>query len=716
MSLRCLLFAAVVNVLPLTTLFAQETKPHGSEALHALIADFEAYELANNPIRAGREGDLDALAIWPDASLSAVESSRAANKAFYDRLQAIAAGQLSANDRISHIVLDYLLGFRVELGAFDRERMPFTNDSGFFSSPFQVARNTRIANLEQAEAWLKRIERIPSWLDQHKAWLAQGIETGAVQPAYVVEAVVRQLRTIADTETADSPLLRPLQSLPAALEAAHGDDLRARAQTLIHEHPEPAYDALLAFFTDTYLAEPRQSIGISEVPQGRELYRTLVRYHTTLDTTPEAIHQRGLDEVQRIRAEMDEVIEQAGFEGSFAEFIEYLRTDPKFYAQTERELLMHAAWIAKRADDAMPRLFRELPRLPYGVRPVPAELAPTYTTGRYWPGDLENGIAGGYMVNTYALDNRPLYVLPALTLHEGVPGHHHQFALAAEMEDIPQFRRNLYLTAFGEGWGLYSEYLGLDMGIYTTPYEHFGRLTYEMWRACRLVVDTGIHYFGWTREQAEACLLENSALAPHNVRTEIARYISWPGQALAYKPGELLIRDLREQAEQTLGADFDIRGFHDHILSDGSIPLNELERKMKEWIEQQAAASSALTETAMASELELAGTQWQVTELNGQPVGDAEITIHFDPDGRVHGRSACNRYNGQWSIHENGLQLSQLISSKMACEPEWMLLEQRFNQIMAERIELEMATAQRLVGKASGQPVLMATPLLEAKA
>lgn len=700
-SLRYLLLVAIWIVLPVTTSFAQETNNDGSAALQALIADFEQYELSNNPIRAGREGDLDALSRWPDASFAAVESSRAETRKFHERLQAIDAAELSDNERINYIVLDYVLGSRVELGQFDRERMPFTNDSGFFSSPFQVARNTRIANLGEAEAWLKRIERIPAWLNQHRAWLERGIETGAVQPAYVVEAVVRQLNTIANTETEDSPLLTPLQSLPAVLEAEHGDALRARAQTMIREHSEPAYDALLAFFTDTYLAEPRQTIGISEVPQGREIYRALVRFHTTLDTTPEAIHQRGLDEVQRIRAEMDAVIAETDFDGSFAEFIEYLRTDPKFYAQTEQELLMHAAWIAKRADDAMPRLFRKLPRLPYGVRPVPAELAPTYTTGRYWPGDLESGIAGGYMVNTHALDNRPLYVLAALTLHEGVPGHHHQFALAAEMDDIPQFRRNLYLTAFGEGWGLYSEYLGLDMGIYTTPYEHFGRLTYEMWRACRLVVDTGIHYFGWTRAQAEACLLENSALAPHNVRTEIARYISWPGQALAYKPGELLIRDLRTQAEQTLGADFDIREFHDHILSDGSIPLNELERKMKQWIEDQTKPDQVGTG--------LAGTRWQVRELNGESVGDIEVTLQFDSDGRVHGRSGCNQYSGRWTMSGHGrVDFSETISTKMACQPGRMRLEDQFNQILRDGAAFNVQPDGSLNASIKGQAVLNA--------
>jgi len=285
---------------------------------------------------------------------------------------------------------------------------------------------------------------------------------------------------------------------------------------------------------------------------------------------------------------MDEIIKETKFEGSFKEFLNFLRTDEQFYAKSAEDLLKEAAWIAKRIDGQMPRYFGTLPRLSYGVIPVPDEIAPNYTTGRYWGGNPEQGLAGNYVVNTYDLSQRPLYNLPALTLHEGVPGHHHQISLAQEMKDVPEFRQSLYPNAFGEGWGLYSEKLGVEMGIYRTPYEQFGRLTYEMWRACRLVVDTGMHWKGWTRDQAEACFLENSALAPHNIRTEVDRYISWPGQALAYKIGELKILELRKRAEGKLGADFDIRNFHDEVLSAGGIPLNILEDRIDAWIERQA--------------------------------------------------------------------------------------------------------------------------------
>jgi len=557
-------------------------------AFDALVADYEAFRLESNPIAAGRLGDLEAAARWPDVSVSAVADRRAARAEFHARLQAIDPERLDDSRQVSHALLAYLLGSSVALAEFEPERLPFTNDSGFFSMPASLGLSTRPRNTAEAEAWIGRIESLPEFFAQHVEWLKYGLETGWVQPETIVPGVLAQIEQLAATPAAEHMLFAPLQALPAQMPEAERQRLRSAGLAAIENHALPAYAELAAFFREVYLAAPRASVGISAVPGGADYYRALVRYHTTLDTTPEEVHQVGLAEVARIRAEMEAIIEESGFDGSFAEFLDYLRTDPKFYAQSEEELLMRAAWLAKRADDAMPRFFRHLPRLPYGVRPVPAAIAPNYTTGRYWPGDLEAGVAGGYMVNTYALDQRPLYELPALTVHEGVPGHHHQVAIAQELENVPEFRRQSYITAYGEGWGLYTEYLAIEMGLYDTPYDHFGRLTFEMWRACRLVVDTGLHYFGWSVEQAEACLLENSALAPHNVRTEVARYVSWPGQALAYKTGELLIRELRASAEQTLGERFDLRAFHDHILSDGAMPLSALEARMLAWIEAES--------------------------------------------------------------------------------------------------------------------------------
>ncbi len=579
------LLAVLVSVALLTACASLRSDPAAD--FDALVADYEAFRLANNPIAAGRQGDLEAAARWPDASLAAVATRNEANVEFLDRLEAIDVAALDERRQISHAVLDYLLRSAVALAPFEPERLSFTNDSGFFSLPGSLALNTRPRSTAEAEAWIRRIEALPAFFEQNTAWLRHGLESGVVQPHYIVPGVAEQIEMLASTPAEESLLYTPLQALPAQLGEAERTRLQAAALAAIEQQALPAYRELLAFFRNEYMAAPRATVGIYAIPGGRDYYRALVRYHTTRDMTPEQVHAVGLAEVGRIRAEMEKVIAETGFAGSFAEFLEFLRTDPQFYAQSEEELLKHAAWLAKRADDQMPRFFRTLPRLPYGVRPVPASMAPNYTTGRYWPGNLEGGVAGGYMVNTYALDQRPLYELPALTVHEGVPGHHHQFALSQELEGVPEFRRQSYITAYGEGWGLYTEFLAIDMGLYDTPYDHFGRLTFEMWRACRLVVDTGIHWYGWSVAQAEACLLENSALAPHNVRTEIARYVSWPGQALAYKTGELLIRQLRADAEAALGAEFDIRAFHDHLLGEGGMPLSTLEARMRAWIESE---------------------------------------------------------------------------------------------------------------------------------
>jgi len=558
-------------------------------AFAGLVSDYETYRNETDPWRRASQGDPEALGQWPDISEQARLRELEANTAFLERLNAIDAEALDRNDRVSYDVLDYILRFDVELAPFVDARIPFMNDSGFFSAPTYAAASTRPRTVEQAEAWIARLNGLPGFFDANINWMETGLADGFTQPRLIAELAASQVEALTDRDTLTGILMAPIEALPAGMAQAEHDRLHAETMAAIETAALPAYEDLLAFFRDTYIPQTRESLGISEVPGGREYYQTLVRYHTTLDTSPEEVHQRGLNEVARIRAEMDAVIAETGFDGTFEEFLAFLRTDPQFYAQTPEELLMHASWIAKRADDQMPRFFGHLPRLSYGVRPVPDTMAPTYTTGRYWGGDLENGVAGGYMVNTYNLPQRPLYTLPALTAHEAVPGHHHQISIASELEDVPAFRRDTYITAFGEGWGLYSETLARDMGLYTTPYEEFGRLTYEMWRACRLVVDTGIHYMGWSREQAEACFLENSALAPHNIRTEVERYISWPGQALAYKSGELLMRDLRRQAEERLGADFDIRAFHDALLADGSMPLSALETKMLDWIAEQDA-------------------------------------------------------------------------------------------------------------------------------
>jgi len=561
-------------------LFSAPVFADDAEDFETLIEEFQAHESRDDP-----DENPDAAGRWGDLSPERYAEGRAADAAFLERLAALEEDNLPDDQIVNFATLDYILRFRVELAQYDMQRAPFSNDSGFFSTPFYVASSTRPSTVEEAENWISRLEDLPRYLDENVYWMRQGIENGYTQPANIIGGVRDQIASIAAMSVADSGLLGPIQALPQTVSEADRARLLADATTAIETHALPAYQDLLNFMDEEYVPAARTELGLSTVPNGREQYQALVRYHTTLDTSPEEVHQRGLAEVARIRGLMEEIIEEVEFEGSFADFLHFLRTDPQFYAETEQELMMYASWLAKRADDAMPRFFGRLPRLSYGVRPVPASMAPTYTTGRYWPGSLENGVAGGYMVNTYNLSQRPLYNLPALTVHEAVPGHHHQGALAQELENVPEFRRNTYITAFGEGWGLYTEFLAEEMGMYTTPYDQFGRLTYEMWRACRLVVDTGIHYMGWTREQAEACFLENSALAPHNINTEVSRYISWPGQALAYKTGEMLMRDLRSRAEDRLGAHFDIRDFHDELLSEGAVPLGYLEDRTEAWID-----------------------------------------------------------------------------------------------------------------------------------
>lgn len=552
--------------------------------LATIIADYEAWRADRTGSASAGDDDTGPARRWRDVSPDKIAQYDEDMARFHARLQTIDLEGLDDTGRASFAVLDYILRSAVELPRSQAMLMPFLNDSGFHTEAEYAAMGVRVRTASDAEAWIERLSALPDFLQAHKSWMETAIERGWTQPRIIVPGVIDQIAAQIQDDPEASTFFMPLANLPASFSAEERERLQARGRAVILEEVNPALEQLKDWFQTVYLHAARDSIGISEVPGGREYYRALVRYHTTLNTTPEEIHQTGLEEVARIRAEMDAVIARTGFEGSFAEFTHYLRTDPRFYAQSEMELMMRASYLAKLADDAMPALFNRLPRLPYGVRPVPAALAPTYTTGRYWAGDAASGRAGAYLVNTYALDQRPLYELPALTLHEAVPGHHHQIAIAQELEGLPDFRRQTYITAFGEGWGLYSEFLGLDMGFYEDPYEDFGRLSYEMWRACRLVVDTGIHYFGWTRQQAEACFLENSALSPLNITNEVLRYISWPGQALAYKTGEIMLRRLRSEGEERLGEDFDLADFHDTILEEGALPLSYLEAKLEAWI------------------------------------------------------------------------------------------------------------------------------------
>jgi len=562
------------------------------DSLDNLIADFEQMEIQGNPITAGNEGDRMALRKLPNVSLEAMDQFRTITTDFVRRHAALAARPMSGEKRLNYDLLGFVLKQRQRMAPFDEARIPFTNDSGFFNSMSYISRQTTFRIADDYEAYAARLTELPRFFGQHKANMRRGIETNMTASAAIMPGIIDMVKGLGDVPSEKHSFYTPFKTFPDTIAPDEQARLKNLGKAAIENAVLPAYRDLAKFLEEEYTPKARNAVGIGTTPEAREYYRALVRYFTTLDMSPDEVHAIGLSEVARIRSEMDSIIKSVDFKGSFADFLNFLRTDPQFYATSEEQLLKEAAWLAKQIDGKMPEFFGTLPRLSYGVIPVPAEIAPNYTTGRYWGGNPEQHRAGNYVVNTYDLKQRPLYNLPALTAHEGVPGHHHQIALGQELSNVSAFRQSLYPNAFGEGWGLYSEKLAAEMGIYKTPYEKFGQLTYEMWRACRLVVDTGMHWKGWTREQAEACFFENSALAPHNIKTEVERYISWPGQALAYKIGELKILELRERATTELGEKFDIRRFHDAVLLDGGMPLDLLEAKIDRWIFEEKSKSN----------------------------------------------------------------------------------------------------------------------------
>ena len=552
--------------------------------LDRLVAAYEAWALADDPFTAGREGDAAALARLPDVTPAADARRKAALEGFRARLAKIAAAGLSPDARLNRDFLAWTLERRLKSLGFDEARLPFNSDGGFDQDLDYFASTTNLDSEAEARAWIARLQALPAYFAANVENARRGVRERFTQPVDTTRAVIARVRGEATRPVATDPLLKPFATLPPSVPAATRAALKAEAAGVIGERIRPAQQALLAFLQNEYLPASRTALGIRGLPGGEAYYRWLVADHTTTDLTPDQVHQIGVDEVKRIRGEMQAAIAATGFQGDMAAFVAMLRKDPRFYATSRQDLLEKASEIDKRIDDKLPRYFATLPRLTFGVRPVPAEIEETYTTGRYFEGSPKQGVAGGYMVNTSHLDQRPLYELTALTLHESVPGHHLQIALAQELDGVPSFRRNADVTAFTEGWGLYAEQLGIEMGIYRDPYEQFGRLSYEMWRACRLVADTGIHWLGWSLDQARACFTDNTALSPLNIEVELARYVGWPGQALAYKVGELKLLELRGKAQAALGARFDVRRFHDAVLLAGPLPLDLLARRIDAWI------------------------------------------------------------------------------------------------------------------------------------
>lgn len=561
----------------------QITTPNADEQFTQVAQSIVQYRESINPYSTSKGVDGYLLANLSPEFLAKQYKS---NTQLLADLDAVDATKLSDENQINLSIIRAQVQNSVDEYVFNAHYMPLTSEYGFHSGLSYIVNSSQYKKEQDLETYLARLAQIPRFFEQNIYWMKKGLETGLTQPKAVLEGYEDSISTYIVDDVTQSEFYKPFLANTASLSESDFYALQQRAKVVLKNKVIPAYKGYLTFFTEQYQPGARTSIGISETPNGKAFYKNRAKHYTTTDMTPKEIHELGLKEVARIRGEMEAVIKEVGFKGSFAEFIHFLRTDPQFYATTPEQLLKEASYIAKKMDAQLPKLFHTLPRKPYGVAPVPASIAPKYTTGRY-SGSNRDDEAGYYWVNTYALDKRPLYVLEALTLHEAVPGHHLQISLNAELENLPSYRRDAYLSAFGEGWGLYSEYLGLEAGFYQDPYSRFGRLTYEMWRAARLVVDTGMHMYGWSRERAMNFMSENTALSLHNVKTETDRYISWPAQALSYKIGELTIKRLRVEAEQALGPNFDIREFHHQVLRHGSVPLSVLETQVRLYIKNE---------------------------------------------------------------------------------------------------------------------------------
>ena len=584
MRLRVAVSLAVLSAVPSEAVSATAVTPaqpsSADRQLGALYDEYAAWDAKETGVVLNALGETKPANYLPKVD-AATQLRRAAHlQALLKRLDAIPIAHLSAGERVNAAVFRTLLEDGIAAAHFRRWEMPFNSDSNFWtyldSNPLDDAAEYR--------RYIARMQDIPRVFDEEIVNMRAGLARGFSVPRATLEGRDASIAAFVADDVTKSPFYRAFEKMPATIPAAEQQALRADGQAAIRTSVEPAYRKLLQFFRDEYLPKARTTVAARNLPDGDAYYRAQIREYTTTDLSPEEIHQLGLKQVGEIDAEMRRTMAETGFKGSLQDFLKFLKTDPQFIAKTPDELLGVASYVAKRTDNVIGDYFGKLPRRRFGIIPVPAALAPFYTSGR---GGLEN-----CQMNTYNLPVRPLYNIPALTLHECEPGHSFQAALSEEQKTLPRFRQNLYFSGYGEGWGLYCEWLGIEMGIYRNPYERFGQQSYAMWRAARLVIDTGIHRYGWSRQQAIDYLAAHTALSQHEVETEVDRYISWPGQALSYKLGELMIRRLRAEAEAKLGSRFDIRGFHDTILDMGAVPLNVLEQQMHAWMAAEAAKAS----------------------------------------------------------------------------------------------------------------------------
>jgi len=587
------LFASVLILHALVGASAPSAASAATATLHTLFAEQWQYALSEDPLLATEVGDNrynDRLPSMTPADLARRDEHA---RGILERLHRIDRALLGETDAVSYDLFERELADAISEYGFKAYRQSITAEGGFHTDFSRLPEQVPLATVKDYDNYVARLRAYPAFARQNTELLREGIAAGHTLPRVVMRGFTDAIAMHVADDVARSIFWKPFASFPAAVPENERERLREAGRAAIRDAVIPAYRDFLAFMRDEYIPHARATIAAADLPGGRELYAFEVRHFTTLDLTPEAVHAIGLREVERIHGEMLGVMRQVAWKQGLPEFLEFLRSDPRFYARTPEELLKDAAYIAKRMDGKLPSLFKVLPRQPYGVEPVPADIAPKYTGGRYNGAPLDGHRAGTYWVNTFALDTRPLYNLEALTFHEAVPGHHLQIALQKELGGLPDFRRFVYVDAFGEGWGLYSEWLGLEAGFYQDPYSNFGRLSYEMWRACRLVVDTGIHAMGWSRQRAIDFLAANTALSHHEIETEIDRYIAWPGQALAYKMGEMKIKELRHAAEAALGQRFDVRDFHDAVLRNGTVTLPILERQVRAYIQPAPAITTA---------------------------------------------------------------------------------------------------------------------------
>jgi len=575
--------SALMIFLPAAS-FAQRPGTPDSVRLHQLFARQWEYSMREYPEFATSVGYPGQNARWTDYSLEAIARRQRELNDPLNALRTIDRAKLGPTDQLNYDLFRRNLTDAVEESRFPGELMPITQLDGVQQDVPSTITKMPAGTVREYEDILARLRAVPILVNQTIVLLERGLTSGITPPRITLRDVPAQAQDLVVEDPLTSPLVTAFTRFPAGMPAPEQERLRAAARTAYRDSVAPAFRKLSAFLRDRYVPGARTTTGIGDLPNGMAWYEVRARASTTTDLTPEQIHAIGLAEVKRIRAAMDSVIAASGFKGSFAEFVQFLRTDPRFYWATPDDLIRASRELMKRIDPELTKLFGTLPRLPYGVSPIPSYSERSQTTAYYQPGSPLAHRAGTYFVNTYNLLARPKWEMEALSLHEAVPGHHLQIALAQELEGVPEFRRFGGYTAFVEGWGLYSESLGGELGLYTDPYSKFGQLTYEMWRAIRLVIDTGIHTMGWTRQQAIDYFKANAAKTEHDITVEVDRYIVWPGQALAYKIGELKIKELRAYAASTLRDRFDVRAFHDQVLGAGAVPLDVLDARIHAWV------------------------------------------------------------------------------------------------------------------------------------